>query len=144
MMQIIVCATRQWQKHFIHTFCHLLMALEQISAALPALSLGNIQALHTQAKSAIQSAKKEFEKIPRPDERQTKGSYRSWCAHWPICLDLVFRQELSISVSGPYSCVGSQSPHVLGLSDEKDFQGKRKANERYLVKKYHQEKGYCR
>ena len=59
-------------KQFACTFCHLLMALRQISAALPALSLGNIQALHTQAKSAIKSAKKKFEKIPWPDERQTK------------------------------------------------------------------------
>ena len=62
---------------------------------------------------------KEIRKNPaarrKANERQTKGSYRSWCAHWPICLDLVFRLELSISVPGPYSCVGSQSAHVLGI-----------------------------
>ena len=42
----------------------------------------------------------------KANERQTKGSFRSWCAHWPIWLNLVFRWVHSIPVLGPYSCAG--------------------------------------
>ena len=144
MVQIIVCATRQWQKHFVRTFCHLLMALEQISAALPALSLGNIQALHRQAKSAIKSAKKEFEKIPRPDERQTKGKRKV-----VIAVGVPTGQFASIWCSARSSVFlcGVRVP-VLAVRVLMcwDYLVKRifKANERYLVKKCHQEKGYNR
>ena len=72
-MQIIVSRTRQWPTQFADTFHPLVMALEQISAALPALSVGGIKTLHTRAKSAIKSTLPKIEEIQRPDERQTKG-----------------------------------------------------------------------
>ena len=74
----------------------------------------------------------------KANERQTKGSFRSWCAHWPIWINLVVRRVYSIPVLGPYSLCWGHSIPVLRLSCKKDFQGKRKVNERYFVEKYQQ------
>ena len=124
-MQIIVSRTRQWPKQFADTFHPLVMALEQISAALPALSPGNskalhesvaalpalsvgsIKTLHTRAKSAIKSTLPKIEKIQRPDERQTKGSFRSWCA------PLANLAQFGVPPGVQYSGAGSIFP-VLG------------------------------
>ena len=81
----------------------------------------------------------------KANERQTKGKrkvvFEAGAPHWPIWLDLVFLRVYSIPVLGPYSLCWGHSIPVLRLSCKKDFQGKRKVNERYFVEKYQQENG---
>ena len=77
----------------------------------------------------------------KANERQTKGSFRSWCA--PLANLAQFGVPPGAQYSGAGSvflCWGHSTP-VLGLSCKKDFQGKRKVNERCFVENYLQENG---